>query len=82
MICVVAGYFFGELEFVKKHFELVIVAIMVISVLPMAIEFWKARRDAKRGVDPLLQATTIGEEPPAHPEDATPTPAATREPAR
>ena len=44
LICVAAGYFFGQFDFVKKHFELVIVAIVVISVLPMAVEFWQARR--------------------------------------
>ncbi len=48
LLCVTAGYFFGQFEFVKKRFELVIVAIVIISVLPMAIEFWKARKDAKR----------------------------------
>jgi membrane-associated protein len=41
------GYFFGNLEFVKKNFELVIVAIILISVVPMFVEWWKARREAK-----------------------------------
>src|SRR5687768_1231349 len=70
VICVGAGLAFGNIEFVKRRFELVIIAIVFISVLPMVVELWKAKRDAKRGVDPLLQATTLGEEPPAHPEDA------------
>jgi hypothetical protein len=48
---------------VKKHFELVIVAIVVISVLPMVFEFWQARRAAKRGQSALLEATTIGDSP-------------------
>ena len=66
VICIGAGRLFGNIAFVKKHFELVIIAIVVISVLPMAVEFWKARRDAKRGAgDPLLQATTLGEDPAA-----------------
>lgn len=47
-ICLFAGYFFGNLEFVKKNFELVILAIIFISVLPMAIEFYKARSAKKR----------------------------------
>ena len=47
-ICMGAGHFFGGFEFVKKHFELVIVAIVIISVLPMAIEFMKVRRHAKQ----------------------------------
>ena len=82
VICIGAGRLFGNIPFVKKNFEMVILAIVFISILPMAIEFWKAKRDAKRGVDPLLQATTLGEEPPAHPEDVAPTSAANREPAR
>jgi len=41
------GYFFGNLEFVKKNFEFVIVAIILISVVPMFYEWLKARREAK-----------------------------------
>jgi membrane-associated protein len=41
------GYFFGNLEFVQKNFELVIVAIILISVVPMVYEWWKARRESK-----------------------------------
>jgi membrane-associated protein len=39
-----AGYWFGDLPFVKKNFPLVILAIIVISVIPAVIEFWRARR--------------------------------------
>jgi membrane-associated protein len=63
VICVGAGWLFGNVEFVKKNFELVIIAIIVISVLPMAFEFWQARKEAKRGGSALLQATTIGDSP-------------------
>ena len=35
------------MELVKKNFTLVIMAIIVISVLPMVIEFIRARRQAK-----------------------------------
>ena len=66
LICVGAGYAFGNVGFVKRHFELVIVAIVVISVLPMVVEFVRARRAAKRGGSALLEATTIG---PAEPVD-------------
>lgn len=51
VICVSAGYFFGQREFVKKNFELVIVAIVVISVLPMGIEYLLARRHAKTALE-------------------------------
>jgi membrane-associated protein len=61
LICVIAGYFFGQFEFVKKHFEAVIIMIIIISILPMAWEFWQAKRAAKRGGDALVAATTIAE---------------------
>jgi membrane-associated protein len=41
------GYFFGNLEFVKRNFELVIIAIILISVLPAVYEAMKARREMK-----------------------------------
>ena len=41
------GYFFGNLEFVQKNFELVIIAIILISVVPMGYEWMKARREKK-----------------------------------
>jgi membrane-associated protein len=49
LICVFAGRFFADFEFVKLHFESVIVAIVLISVLPMAVEFLLAWRRRRRG---------------------------------
>lgn len=37
------GFFFGNLPFVKNNFEIVILAIIAISVLPGAIEFFRQR---------------------------------------
>jgi membrane-associated protein len=42
-----AGYFFGNIPFVRDNFELVIIAIIFISILPMVYEWWKSRREAK-----------------------------------
>ena len=47
-ICVFAGYFFGNLPFVKKNFSLVVLAIIVISLLPAVIEFLRHRAERKR----------------------------------
>jgi membrane-associated protein len=44
LICVLSGYAFGSIPFVKQHFELVIVGVVIVSVLPMAVEFVRARR--------------------------------------
>ncbi|OAM29564.1 hypothetical protein A7P96_09520 [Eikenella sp. NML03-A-027] len=38
-----AGYFFGELPVVKNNFGLVVICIIVVSVLPMAVEIAKAK---------------------------------------
>jgi membrane-associated protein len=41
-----AGVGFGHLPFVKKHFHFVTLAIVAISVLPIAFEWLRARRGA------------------------------------
>lgn len=41
------GYFFGNIEFVKKNFELVIFAIIFISFIPPVLEVIKARKESK-----------------------------------
>jgi membrane-associated protein len=41
------GYYFGNIPFVKKNFELVIFAIIFISFIPPVYEFFKARKELK-----------------------------------
>ena len=41
------GYFFGNLPIVKKNLTVVIIGIIVLSLLPMVIEVYKARRAAR-----------------------------------
>ena len=38
-----AGMLFGQMEFVKKHFELVVIGVVVLSVMPMVFEWYKSR---------------------------------------
>jgi membrane-associated protein len=47
-LCLGAGYFFGNLPFVRRNFSLVIVAIVVISVLPAFVEYLRHRAGARR----------------------------------
>jgi len=47
MLFTLMGYFFGNIPFVKANFELVIIAIILISVIPMFVEWWKAQREAQ-----------------------------------
>lgn len=46
-ICVLAGYFFGNLPIVRQNFSLVILVIIIISILPGVIEFLR-HKSAKR----------------------------------
>jgi len=51
-VCTFAGYFFGNLPFVKRNFSLVVLAIVAISVLPAVVEYLRHRRQAKRPAVP------------------------------
>ena len=50
-----AGYFFGNIPAVKDNFSLVIMVIIIISVLPMAAEFLKARLRPEQADSSLVQ---------------------------
>jgi len=46
-ICILCGYFFGNLPFVKENFSIFILAIIIVSLIPSAVEFlkqWQASR--------------------------------------
>ncbi len=60
-ICLAGGYYLGGLPFFKKHFELVVLVIVVISVLPAVVHIIRARGASKRGGDSLVEAGTLGE---------------------
>lgn len=47
IVCSLAGYFFGNMPFVKEHFSLVILGIIFISILPGVFEFLRERRRAR-----------------------------------
>jgi len=43
-ICVTAGYFFGNLPFVRDNFSLVVLGIIGVSMLPLLVEWIRHRR--------------------------------------
>jgi membrane-associated protein len=43
-ILLYGGYWFGGLKFVKEHFAIVELAIIILSVMPMVIEFLRTRK--------------------------------------
>ncbi|MDZ7843359.1 MAG: DedA family protein [Anaerolineales bacterium] len=47
-IFIFGGYFFGNLPLVRNHFELVIITIIVISLLPPVFEYLKSRRESRQ----------------------------------
>lgn len=51
-ICVFAGYFFGNIPIVKNNFSIVIIAIVVISVIPVIVEFIRHRMSPAKAAAP------------------------------
>ena len=48
------GYFLGQIDVIAENIELTIMAVVGISILPVVIEVWKAR---KHGADdPVTEA--------------------------
>ena len=43
-----AGYFFGQIPIIKENFEFVVIGIVIISILPIFIEFIKHKLASKR----------------------------------
>jgi membrane-associated protein len=43
-----AGYWFGNRPFVQQNFKLVILAIIVLSIVPIVWEFVRALRENKK----------------------------------
>ncbi|SDZ47039.1 membrane-associated protein [Micromonospora pattaloongensis] len=53
----VLGYFLGQISFVKSNIELILIAIVVVSVLPIGIQLLRSRR---RAATPPTEATVSG----------------------
>ena len=42
------GYFFGNTPIIKENFGLAIIGVILISLLPLFFEYWRARRSSAR----------------------------------
>lgn len=47
-LCCGAGYFFGNLPFVKSHFSAIILAIIVVTLMPAVIGFARSKFSSKK----------------------------------
>ena len=47
-VCSFAGYFFGNIAIVKDNFSIVILVIILISLLPMVVEFTKYKYQKRK----------------------------------
>jgi len=46
-VCLGAGYLFGNVPIVKENFSLVAIGIVLVSLLPMLVEFIRYRRSSR-----------------------------------
>jgi membrane-associated protein len=53
VIFLLGGFYFGEMEFVKKNFSYVVIAIVIISVMPPVIEYLMTRRKQAASEPPV-----------------------------
>jgi len=44
VLCTAAGYLFGNIPAVRNNFSLVTIGIVIVSLLPMAVELMRHRR--------------------------------------
>ncbi len=54
-IFVFGGAWFGQYDLVKNHFELVVPMIIVISVMPMVVEYLRARHGGEKATAPTTE---------------------------
>lgn len=60
VIFVFLGYFFGQIPFVERNFELVVVAIIAISILPMVVEYVRGKARKKTPVSVVRSDENTG----------------------
>lgn len=51
-VCVGAGWYFGNIEWVKKNFEAVVIGIIIVSLIPLGVEYINQRLAARKVVTP------------------------------
>ncbi|MFB7174342.1 DedA family protein [Streptomyces sp. NPDC056254] len=57
----VAGYWLGQIEFIKTNVEPILVGIVLISVIPVVFEVLKARKENKAAAGQAPEAAAVGD---------------------
>jgi membrane-associated protein len=47
VVCVLAGFWLGRIPFIANNVDLIAVAIVLVSIIPIGIEALRARRSAR-----------------------------------
>ncbi len=56
------GYYLGSIAFVKDHIELMLIGIVALSIIPIGIETYRHRRDARAaGTEHAAQSTEVAD---------------------
>lgn len=63
-----AGYWLGQIDFIKKNVESILILIVLLSVVPIIIEYLRERSKKKRGA---AQASAERQQQPPTMDDAT-----------
>jgi membrane-associated protein len=53
----ILGYFLGQVAFVRSNIEVILIGIVVVSVIPVAVELLRSRRRAARSPEPQTPTT-------------------------
>ena len=60
-LCIGAGVFLGGIAFVQEHFEIIVIAIILVSIVPSVVHAWRSRGSSAPG------AEAAAADPPAEP---------------
>ncbi|MFM9448133.1 DedA family protein [Streptomyces acidiscabies] len=66
-----AGYWLGQIEFIRKNVESILILIVLLSVVPIIIEFLRERSKTKRAAAQQPTQQPQFQAPPQHMDDAT-----------